>query len=105
MEKSSKRKTSIYLPDDLFWDFKKAVIERRTTDNQALEDAVRQWISGEPNLKEERSQMPTVPRSLVPVIEWVVDLFSRKGTPEKEALKNSIRVLIARRAIEAKRDN
>lgn len=99
----NKQKTSLYLPDDLFWKFKETVAARRTTDTQALEDAVRWWIEGSsPESRTERIGT-SIPRSLQATVDWVIDLFTRKGTPEKEALKNSIRVLVARREEELRK--
>ena len=54
--------------------------------------------------EESLHKVPSVPRSLAPIVEWLLDLFARKGTPEQEALKNSIRILVARREAEVKRD-
>jgi hypothetical protein len=103
VQKPNKVKTSIYLPDDLFWRLKKAVLDRRITDVQAYEDAVRQWVDGPPIAEESSRKAPAIPRALATTIDWLIDLYARKGTPEQEALKSSIRVLVARREAEQKR--
>jgi hypothetical protein len=104
VEKSKKVKTSIYLPNDLFWNWKKALVERRISDNDALEQAVRQWLNS-PVAQDDAASFKRghVPRSLATIVEWLVDLYSRTGTPEDELLKNSLRVLAARRSAALKR--
>ena len=41
-------KTSIYLPPDLFWKLKEITVAKRLpTDNEAMEQAVREWVERE----------------------------------------------------------
>ncbi|MEO8097995.1 MAG: hypothetical protein ABI811_09865 [Acidobacteriota bacterium] len=45
MDKQSKTKTSVYLPENLFWKFKEEVVRRRlASDTAAMEVAIRQWV-------------------------------------------------------------
>src|ERR1700734_3473363 len=102
VEKSKKVKTSIYLPPDLFWTWKKALVERRVSDTDALEEAVRQWLERPAQREPGASKPGQIPRSLVAVVDWLIEFFARPGTPEDELLKNSLRVLAARREAELK---
>jgi hypothetical protein len=56
-----------------------------------------------PALTEGSVKAGHVPRSLAPIIDWLIDFFSHPGKPEDEVLKNSLRVLAARRDAELKR--
>ncbi|MEP6960770.1 MAG: hypothetical protein ABI995_01745 [Acidobacteriota bacterium] len=47
--KENKTKTSVYLPESLFWRFKEEVVRRRfASDTAAMEAAIRQWIDEQP---------------------------------------------------------
>jgi len=43
-----------------------------------------------------------IPRSMLPVVEWILELFARRGTPEQEVLKDTLRMLTAQRSKELK---
>jgi hypothetical protein len=44
-----------------------------------------------------------IPRTLLPLVEWLVALFSARGSPEEEMLKDTIRLLTARKSADLKR--
>lgn len=49
--------------------------------------------------------LPPIPKSLIPVIDWLIKFFAIKGPPEAETLKDSIRMMSAIRASDLKRRN
>lgn len=48
-------------------------------------------------------ELPLIPKSLIPVIDWLVNFFATKGPPEAEMLKDSMRMLAAQRMSDLKR--
>jgi hypothetical protein len=44
-----------------------------------------------------------IPKSLLPVIEFLIEAFSEKGSPEEEMWKDSLRMLAAQRSADLKR--
>jgi predicted RNA-binding Zn-ribbon protein involved in translation (DUF1610 family) len=52
---------------------------------------------------EDNPDIPPIPRSLIPVIEFVIDAFSEKGAPDEEMWKDTLRILAAQRSADLKR--
>lgn len=50
----------------------------------------------------ENEAISPIPRSLIPVIEFIIDAFSEKGAPDEEMWKNTLRMLAAQRSAELK---
>src|SRR6266481_7690604 len=48
--KAKKIKTSIYLPEDIFWRLKETSTARRMTDTAAMQAAIEQWIAADPKM-------------------------------------------------------
>lgn len=46
-KKPKKIKTSIYLPEEIFWRAKELAVSKRMGDNEVLEEAVRKWVERE----------------------------------------------------------
>ena len=44
-----------------------------------------------------------IPASLVPEVEWFVDLFKHKGTPEEELFKDTVRLIVTGHNADSKR--
>jgi hypothetical protein len=47
--------------------------------------------------------LPPIPRSLVPIIEFIVDAYAEKRSPEEELWKDTLRALAAERSADLKR--
>ena len=69
---------------------------------QALvEQAVAPYLSGQSPPKADdkgAGDLMHIPQEMQGVVEWILDLFGRKGTPEMEALKDSLRELATERS-------
>jgi hypothetical protein len=46
--------------------------------------------------------IPAIPRETLPVVEWLIGFMSRRGNPEQESLKATLRVLAAQRTAQLK---
>lgn len=62
-----------------------------------LDEAIDLLFLGSPE-----SQLPAIPKSLVPVVEFIIDAYSEKGAPEEEMWKDTLRMLAAQRSSELK---
>ncbi len=47
---------------------------------------------------------PTIPRDMLFLVEWFVAFFQRKGTPDQEVLKHSLKALAAEHTAAVKRE-
>lgn len=50
----------------------------------------------------EGQDVPQIPKSLLPVVEFIVDAFSERGAPDEEMWKDTLRMLAAQRSSELK---
>jgi hypothetical protein len=56
-----------------------------------------------PNSKEPSAAgIPAIPRETLPVVEWLIGFMTRRGNPEQESLKATLRVLAAQRTAQLK---
>jgi hypothetical protein len=46
--------------------------------------------------------IPAIPSETLPVVEWLIGFMSRRGNPEQESLKATLRVLAAQRTAQLK---
>lgn len=49
------------------------------------------------------SELPPIPRSLIPVVEFIVDAYADKGSAEEEMWKDTLRAMAAQRSADLKR--
>jgi hypothetical protein len=56
-----------------------------------------------PNPKDSSAAgIPAIPRETLPVVEWLIGFMSRRGNPEQESLKATLRLLAAQRTAQLK---
>jgi len=56
-----------------------------------------------PDARERSVGIPAIPRETLPVVEWLIGFMSRRGNPEQESLKATLKVLAAQRTAQFKR--
>ncbi len=103
---------TVMLPVELHAHVKsKAALERMAL-QEVVQKALEKWLagisaSGTGGGKRERTSVNAsglnIPQSMVPLIEWLLDLFAEKGDHDEEMLKDTLRLLTARRAADLKR--
>jgi len=49
------------------------------------------------------SELPPIPRSLIPIIEFIVDAYAEKGSAEEEMWKDTLRAMASQRSADIKR--
>src|SRR5229473_1424211 len=84
----------------------KILAAARSVSMQDLIEEAAALVLGEtsPDAKEPSvAGIPAIPRETLPVVEWVMDFMSRRGNPEQESLKATLRVLAAQRMAQLRR--
>ena len=84
----------------------KILAATRSVPMQDLLEEAAAFVLGEtsPDAKEPSiAGIPAIPRETLPVVEWLIDFMSRRGTPEQESLKATLRVLATQRTAQFKR--
>ena len=49
------------------------------------------------------SEAPQIPPAMIPLVDWLLDLFKEKGSAEEEIFKNAASLLAKRRSADLKR--
>ena len=84
----------------------KILAATRSVPMQDLIEEAAAFLLGEtsPNPKEPSAAgISAIPRETLPVVEWLIGFMSRRGTPEQESLKATLRVLATQRTAQFKR--
>lgn len=77
----------------MFEELREAVHQRRTTQQDAIVEGIQLWIAADAAAKPEKPSIRVSDANRA-VISFLADLFERKGTPEQEALKASLRAML-----------
>jgi hypothetical protein len=85
------------LESDLYEQLREATYKLRISKQQAITEALTMWLRSNSSNSTEHHSSPDkhIPTDLLPVVNWLVRLWGRKGTPEQESLKNSLKALAA----------
>jgi hypothetical protein len=84
----------------------KILAATRSVPMQDLIEEAAALLLGEtsPNPKDPcAASIPAIPRETLPVVEWLIGFMSRRGNPEQESLKATLRVLAGQRTAQFKR--
>jgi hypothetical protein len=112
-DETTRRELTARLDSDLYEQLREATYKLRISKQQAMIEALKMWLgsTGEPHSSYPDSHIPTdmltavdwIPEELVPVIEFLIEAFSEKGSPEEEMWKDSLRMLAAQRSADLTR--
>jgi len=103
----AKKKVGVSIDEDLHAEVKSQAPKRRMLVEEAYEQALRVWLAGTSGTHPHTSITEDhlhVPPDLIPLVEWFIGFFQRKGTSDQEALKHSLRALATEYAASVKRD-
>ena len=106
---------AVQLPADFHAQVKSKAALSHSSMQEVVEKALEQWLNADmpkpsphdrhTGAKKKRTSESglNIPPSMVPLIEWLLDLFAEKGDHDEEMLKDTLRLLTARRAADLKR--
>ena len=98
-DETTRKELTARLDSDLYEQLREATYKLRISKQQAMIEALKMWLgsNGEPHSTSADRYIPT---DMLPVVDWLVSLWARKGTPEQESLKSSLKASAARRRTE-----
>jgi hypothetical protein len=91
----AKKQVGVMIEEELHLQVKSVAPKRRLNIEAAYEEALSAWLGSDWVSKEEPGTV-SVSEENRAIIAFLADLFERKGTPEQEALKASLRLLFGR---------
>lgn len=100
----TRKELTARLDSDLYEQLREATYNLRISKQQAMIEALEMWLHSRSSNGTKRRSPPEIslPADMVPVVNWLVQLWGIKGTPEQESLKNSLRALAASSGTERK---
>jgi hypothetical protein len=103
-EEITRKELTTRLDSDLYEQLREATYNLRISKQQAMIEALRMWLGSNSGIGAGHSSPPNshIPADMLPVVNWLVRIWARKGTLEEESLKTSLKALAASRQTERK---
>ena len=98
-DETTRKELTARLDSDLYEQLREATFKLRISKQQAMIEALKMWLSanGKPHSPSPERHIPT---DMLPVVDWLVRLWTHNGTPEQESLKSLLKASAARRRTE-----
>jgi hypothetical protein len=103
-DETNRKELTARLDSDLYEGLREATYNLRISKQQAITEALRMWLRSNSTIGLRDSSPPDsrIPVDMLPVVNWLVRLWGRKGTPEQEGLKSLLKALAASSETERK---